>query len=647
MKENRANKKSRKLLWGTVLITMLLSFMFFYILYCSNNKYTTREEKAIHGLLYADGSYENLPVYYLSREWEYYPDVLLTPRDDLSDYYFRYISIGEYGGMELGDRDGDPYGSGTYRLRIMIPSEEHTYGLYLPEIFSSYNLYVDGVLIEQVGNPDPDHYVERIQHRMFTFKAHTSVEIMIAVTDKDSASPGIQYVPAFGNPLKVNTIRGIPVFINSSVFTLVVLVLLFSIWAFFRTRSRANALFAGVCVCVLGYTCYPLLYTYAALQVQPWFSLEMLCYYLAFPAMLLLEYEITERKYKWIGWVAVLTAVLGVGATVAGIFAGGSKTAVLSYGISWGTEGLKWFTVVCLMAAAFFYTEGEGKISLLAGTVVYAVSLAADRIWPLYDPIIGGWFPEWGGTILTGIFGMLLWKELTEGYRMRLIFEEQSRQMELRLMMQKEHYEKLTEAFEEASRTRHDLRQYIRTASMLLEQEHYEELKEYFHRFARESSEKMQTPVCYSKNMSVDAILHYYAAQLNQLGVEFRHSVEIPVLMKITDLDICRIFGNLLENAVYAVENEQDLEGAYVNCMCKVRMGKLLISIENTYHGELRRNGDVLYSTRHSGRGIGTASVSKTAEKYGGYADFAAEDGMFRANVFIPLGNLEGKSLHE
>ncbi len=129
-------------------------------------------------------------------------------------------------------------------------------------------------------------------------------------------------------------------------------------------------------------------------------------------------------------------------------------------------------------------------ISLLTGTVIYAVSLAADRIWSLYDPIIGGWFPEWGGVILTGIFGMLLWRKLTEGYRMRLIYEEQSRQMELRLLMQKEHYEKLTDALEEASRTRHDFRQYIRTASILLEQEHYEELKEYFHQFAQESTEK-------------------------------------------------------------------------------------------------------------------------------------------------------------
>ena len=42
MKENKANKKGRKLLWGTVIITMILSFMFFYVLYCSNNKYMTR-----------------------------------------------------------------------------------------------------------------------------------------------------------------------------------------------------------------------------------------------------------------------------------------------------------------------------------------------------------------------------------------------------------------------------------------------------------------------------------------------------------------------------------------------------------------------------------------------------------------------------
>ena len=93
----------------------------------------------------------------------------------------------------------------------------------------------------------------------------------------------------------------------------------------------------------------------------------------------------------------------------------------------------------------------------------------------------------------------------------------------------------------------------------------------------------MQAPMCYCKNMSVDAILRYYAGQLEDAGVSFHHSIEVPQKMKITDLDICRIFGNLLENAVRAVKADKETEEPYVNCICRVRMGKLLIDIENSY----------------------------------------------------------------
>ena len=44
--------------------------------------------------------------------------------------------------------------------------------------------------------------------------------------------------------------------------------------------------------------------------------------------------------------------------------------------------------------------------------------------------------------------------------------------------------------------------------------------------------------------------------------------------MKISDLDICRIFGNLMENAVRAVQKEENADETYVNCICKVKMGK-------------------------------------------------------------------------
>ncbi len=48
---------------------------------------------------------------------------------------------------------------------------------------------------------------------------------------------------------------------------------------------------------------------------------------------------------------------------------------------------------------------------LLVGIVVYAASLAADRIWRLYEPIIGGWFTEIGAVVLVASVGLTLWME--------------------------------------------------------------------------------------------------------------------------------------------------------------------------------------------------------------------------------------------
>ena len=45
-------------------------------------------------------------VHYLAREWEYirmYADTQEI-KEQKEDYYSRYVSIGEYGGMDLGDK---------------------------------------------------------------------------------------------------------------------------------------------------------------------------------------------------------------------------------------------------------------------------------------------------------------------------------------------------------------------------------------------------------------------------------------------------------------------------------------------------------------------------------------------------------------
>lgn len=109
----------------------------FFLMYRMNNEYTARGEQPIQGILCLDEEKAAGKLHYLAREWQYFPGKLLTP-DMLKEntgYYSRYISIGEYGGMELGDKNASPYGCGTYRMILILPKKEQTWPFLLRRSF--------------------------------------------------------------------------------------------------------------------------------------------------------------------------------------------------------------------------------------------------------------------------------------------------------------------------------------------------------------------------------------------------------------------------------------------------------------------------------------------------------------------------------
>lgn len=117
-------KKNWKYSLLLIVAVFALTMGIFFLFYCFDNKYTARGDQAIQGILYVP---DDDSVHYLAREWEYYPNVLLTPqeiKEQKEDYYSRYVSIGEYGGMDLGDKNKSPFGSGTYRMTLVLPEKE-------------------------------------------------------------------------------------------------------------------------------------------------------------------------------------------------------------------------------------------------------------------------------------------------------------------------------------------------------------------------------------------------------------------------------------------------------------------------------------------------------------------------------------------
>ena len=628
-------KKNWKYSLLLITIVFAVAMGIFFLFYRFDNKYTAKGDQAIQGILYVP---DDDTVHYLAREWEYYPDVLLTPQElkkHKDEYYSRYVSIGEYGGMDMGDKNRSPFGSGTYRMTLVLPEREKRYAIGLVEVFSAYKLYINGNLIGQVGDPDPDNYLEQIQNRVFTFEGKKTVEIMIAVTDKHSVSSGIQYVPVLSSPFKVNIIRGLSIVIDAVYMALTFFVLVFSVYMFVRTGKTEIGFFCLLCICVLGYSSYPILHTFVAVKVQPCYGLEALFYYLMFACVVLVQQKILGDERRLPEILAGVIAAAGVLIFVVELLGSRAQSADGLYLISWITEILKWAAAGYLLFRSVKEIKQKYSNVLLVGIVVYAASLAADRIWKLYEPIIGGWFMELGSAVLVFSVGLTLWMELANAYRFHLTYGEYSRQMEQKLQMQKQHYEELTAKMDEISRMRHDMRHHMRALMSYAQQGKYQELMKYLQEYTSVMTEEEKV-VCYCRNMAVDAVIHFYAGELRQRGISFEYDMMLPQNIGITDTDLCKIYGNLLENAVDAVKELPPESHPYVKVLTKIKNKKLLIEISNPYSNEIQRKENGFYSTKHEGFGIGTASVTEVVQRIGGYVAFSTEEGIFKVNIFLP-----------
>lgn len=137
----------------------------------------------------------------------------------------------------------------------------------------------------------------------------------------------------------------------------------------------------------------------------------------------------------------------------------------------------------------------------------------------------------------------------------------------------------------------------------------------------------------------LDGLLAEKARSADQDGVDLTVHVDFRRGGFLSDMDLCTIFGNALDNAIEASLKVGDREKRSVLVKCGPAAGNLVITVMNYYEGDLKRSGGVLLSSKSGpGHGIGLSSIRHTAEKYGGVMT-AAADGChnFVLTVLIPI----------
>lgn len=181
---------------------------------------------------------------------------------------------------------------------------------------------------------------------------------------------------------------------------------------------------------------------------------------------------------------------------------------------------------------------------------------------------------------------------------------------------------------------RHDYHNHIQAlqASMVLGK--YEEVNEYLHQL-NDDLTQVDTTVKTGRVM-VDAILN------GKLNIAAQHEIAVNVKAKIpqetpvSDVDLCAIIGNLLDNAIE--ENKRlPKEDRFLRIYIGQKNTQFYLAFTNAAGKKREKRKNLFASTKGAQHGIGLMRVESLVKKYGGLFSADSEDGGFTAELLIPL----------
>ena len=193
-----------------------------------------------------------------------------------------------------------------------------------------------------------------------------------------------------------------------------------------------------------------------------------------------------------------------------------------------------------------------------------------------------------------------------------------------------------------SERTRHDFRQTVRTLRELYDAGDMDTLGRYLHEY--EQTIPVGEIRSFTENQPLNALLNFYQHVCVQNAIRFAAQVRIPAALPLSDVDLCTIIGNVLENAVMACKNT---ENRFIELKAITEDdAQLYIVATNSFDGNAQKKNDQYVSTkRKSGEGLGLLSVTSTVESYGGVARFSHDGSQFYSNIAVPLRKEPKKEL--
>ena len=183
---------------------------------------------------------------------------------------------------------------------------------------------------------------------------------------------------------------------------------------------------------------------------------------------------------------------------------------------------------------------------------------------------------------------------------------------------------------------RHDYHNHMQAIKALLSMGKKEELSEYLDNLEKDL-DSIDIAIR-TGNVGLDAILSSKVSIARKNDIEVNCTAKVPDELKITDVHLCAIVGNLLDNAIEACEKiTEGSEPRFIRIYIGLFKSQLYISVSNSTCEKHRRRLSELVTSKLGEHGFGLRRIDKLAEKYDGYVNRKNEPGIFATEVMLPL----------
>ncbi len=196
------------------------------------------------------------------------------------------------------------------------------------------------------------------------------------------------------------------------------------------------------------------------------------------------------------------------------------------------------------------------------------------------------------------------------------------------------HYKEVENMYKQMRGWRHDYRNHIQTMKVLASNGDMEGIKEYLNKL--DTDLNTVDIAIKTGNAMADAIINSKVSLARSRDIDVSIDAHIPIKLKMSELDLCCILGNLFDNAIEAsmpLPKEKRLIRVYMD----MKGTQLYISFTNfTSTKKLTKLGNSFATTKGEGHGFGLVRIDNIVDRLDGYLSRNSEDGAFTTEILIP-----------